>query len=279
MAKRKSKIGLLVAVCAVSAMVIVGIDAQRDSASEENFSPNPRNTDASTRQGWESVPFGKIEWPAEVFVDLASGAAGAPVTMIVSAFSKIPAASATLTLRIPPIGDEPATIEVLWTGTPSRNIDQTAEYVGDVLPEGKYKFVAVLEFTPDRENAHTLTVSRSLYLDVRSTTVLSSNVSFDHIKRIELWAELEKRVLLNLRPRLAGADPQTLAHERELIEASDPGIIARKIAELKATDLDVARRIAELNRTEAGPVAPAKGKRSVRGRPAPEVPAPVREGL
>ncbi|MEJ2705651.1 MAG: hypothetical protein P8Z79_24710 [Sedimentisphaerales bacterium] len=279
MATRRSKIGLLVTVCAVSAMVIVGTQAQRNSASKERPSSNSPDISASARQGRESVPYGKVEWPAEVFIDLAPGAAGAPVTMIVSAFSKIPAASATLRLRIPPIADEPVATEVLWTGTPSGNMAETVQYVGDVLPEGKYKFVALLAFTADREGARTMTVSRSLYLDVRPTTILSSNVSFEHIKRVELWTELEKRVLMNLRPRLAGADPQTLARERELIEAGDPGIITRRIAELKATDPDVARRIAELNWTEVGPVAPAKVKRNVRGRPATEVPAPVRNGL
>jgi hypothetical protein len=42
-----------------------------------------------------------------------------------------------------------------------------------------------------------------------------------------------------------------MAGEIALIKARDPGLIARKIAELRAADPDVARRIMELNQVEA----------------------------
>jgi hypothetical protein len=121
------------------------------------------------------------------------------------------------------------------------------------LPVGKYHFVGILELTPDRENADKLVVSDSLYLDVRADKILSSNVSFRQIERHELYAELEQRVLKSLSPGLATADPDAMARYRELIEATNPGLIKDKIAELKATDPEVARRIMELNSTRAEP--------------------------
>ena len=127
----------------------------------------------------------------------------------------------------------------------------TAEYTVDGLPVGKYCFAAIFEFTPDQEGAQKLALSRSLYLDVRPTTILSSNVSFNHIKRVELRRELEERVVASLRPELAKAGPRKMASEIALIKAGDPGLIARKIAELRATDPEVARRIMELSQVEA----------------------------
>ena len=123
---------------------------------------------------------------------------------------------------------------------------------------GKYHFVGIFEFTPDRDNAGKLLVSDSLYLDVRADKILSSNVSFRQIERLELYAELEQRVLASLSPGLATADPDTMARYRELIEAANPGLIKSKIAELRATDPDVARRIMELNSTKAQTPPPSE---------------------
>jgi len=85
---------------------------------------------------------------------------------------------------------------------------------------------------------------------VRADKILSSNVSFRQIERLELYRELEDRVLRSLNPGLATAGPETMAHYRELMETASPGLIKSKIAELRATDPSVARRIMELNTTK-----------------------------
>jgi hypothetical protein len=62
------------------------------------------------------------------------------------------------------------------------------------------------------------------------------------------------------------------------MEARDPGLIARKIAELKLSDPDVARRIMELNTTKMDTAAAAGDAQNRRtGPPAPEVAVPVRD--
>jgi hypothetical protein len=199
-----------------------------------------------------SRPYGKLRVPAEIFVDLLRPQrAGEPAGIIVSASSQVAAGSGVITLRLPEIGTEPGRTEILWAGAPSDFVTEQKQYVLPALPVGKYRFVGILEFTPDRDNADKLLVSDSLYLDVRADRILSSNVSFRQIERLELYAELEQRVLTRLRPGLATADPDAMARYRELIEAANPGLIKSRIAELRATDPDVARRIMELNSSKA----------------------------
>ncbi|UCF14503.1 MAG: hypothetical protein JSW59_13900 [Phycisphaerales bacterium] len=195
--------------------------------------------------------YGKLRLPAEIFVDLLRPErAGDPAAILISASSQVPASSGVITLRLPDIGQEPGRIEILWAGAPSDLIVEQKQYVLPALPVGKYHFVGILEFTPDREDADKLGVSDSLYLDVRADKILSSNVSFRQIERWELYRELEQRVLASLYPGLETADAETMSRYRDLIEATSPGLIESKIAELRATDPEVARRIAEVNSTK-----------------------------
>ena len=161
--------------------------------------------------------------------------------------------SGILTLKVPEIGEVPAGTEVLWSGTPSDFVAETAEFVVDVLPAGKYHFGAIFEFTPDRENAGELFTSRALYLDVRPDKILSSNVSFEQIKRIELWNELEQRVMADLKQDSRAVGLKAVARDIMAAETPNRDVIARRIAALKASDPQVARRITELNRVKAAP--------------------------
>jgi len=208
-------------------------------------------------------PYGKLRLPAEIYVDLIRPVrAGDPVSIMVSATSDIAASSGVITLKLPEIGTEPSRTEILWAGAPSDLIAEAKQYVIPVLPVGKYHFAGILEFTRDFENADKLGVSDSLYLDVRADKILSSNVSFRQIKRWELYKELEQRALASFYPGLASANPEKMARYRALLLATNPGLIKTKIAELRATDPDVARRIRKLNSTKAetGPYTKVKGK-------------------
>ena len=299
MVSRKSMFILLVTIGGISAMVLVYFVGQRCRAipRRPSYIQAHLNQD-KLKESKLPESHGKIRLPAELFIDLAqTDNVGAPVTIIVSAMSTVPVSSGVITLRVPQIGTEPNSTEVLWSGTPSGFVAETAEYMVDALPVGQYRFIAIFEFTPNRENAEKLVLSKSLYLDVRPATILSSNISFNHIKRVELWMELEERVLMSLRPELATTGPKTMAHKMADIEALAPGIIASKIAELRVTDPDVARRIMELNplkvetiedhdpieksekaqllRAEGEPVrAPSP---TLRGKPAFEKAVPVRQ--
>jgi len=280
MVTRKSALVLWVTIGGMSAVILGYVGAQRYGAAHRQPADsyarlNPDNPGQSPL----ARPHGKITPPADLSIDLAGAqATGAPVVLAVTAMSQVPVSGGVITLKVPAVGDQPARSEVLWSGTAPGFVSETLEYVGDVLPPGRYQFVAVFEFTPTGENAPSLAVSKSLYLDVRPEKVLSSNVSSDQIKRIELWRELEERVLLGMRPGLATADRQMRDRELALMEARNPGITARKIAELKLSDPDVARRITELNQTTAdATTAPGAAQNSRTGAPAPEVAVPVPE--
>ncbi len=200
-----------------------------------------------------SHPFGKIEIPAEVYIGLVqSDNPQKPVEIAVSAVSLIPVHSGRIILLTPQAGADSRHEEVLWSGTPDDFVDETFFHEVGYLPEGKHQFAAAFEFEPDSDKSQPLVVTGGLYLDVRDTEILSSNVSFDQIKRMELYKELERLVMADMKPQLRNADSKTLSREIAVMESIEPGIIKRKVQELKETDPDVARRIRELNTYEEG---------------------------
>jgi hypothetical protein len=291
MISRKSVFLLLVTIVSVSSILLcyAGVKRCRVIPTQPLDDRGHRSQDM-LQQRKAPKPHGKITVPADVFIDLASPSnPGEPVTILVSAASQIPVSSGKLTLKVPPVGEVPAGAEVVWSGAPSDFVAETAEYTVDALSAGKYHFAAIFEFTPDRENAGKLFISKSLYLDVRPETILSSNVSFDQIKRIELWEELEQRVLMDLQAGSTAAGLKMVARDVKAAETIDPGIIAGRIAELKASDPEVARRITELNRVKAAPTGESESveqseqsqpnvkRRRVQNRPVMERAVPIPE--
>jgi hypothetical protein len=288
---RKSVLLLLVTAAGVSAMLLCYAGVKRCRAIPAQ-PPGDRGYQSQGKLQQGKVPklHSKITVPADVSIELASPSnPGGPVTILVSASSKIPVGSGKLTLKVPPVGEVPAGAEVLWSDTPSDFVAETAEYTVDALPAGKYHFAAIFEFTPDRENAGKLFISKSLYLDVRPETILSSNVSFDQIKRVELWEELEQRVMMDLKADSTNVRLKTVSRDIKAAETIDPDIIASRIAELKASDPEVARSITELNRVKAAPTGdtesverreqsqPGVMRRRVQNRPILERAVPIPE--
>ena len=252
---RKSVFLLLITAAGVSGMLLcyAGVKWHRATPIQPLDDPGNRSQNM-LQQRKAPKRYGKITVPADVSIDLAETShPRGPVVILVSASSQIPIGSGTITLKIPPVGEIPAETLVLWSGTPSDFVAETAEYVVDDLPAGKYHFAAIFEFTPDSQNGRELFTSRSLYLDVRPDKILSSNVSFDQIKRIELWDELEQRILMDLKAGPAGIGLKSVARDVAEAEALDPKIIASRIAELRASDPEVDRRIMELNRVRTAP--------------------------
>jgi hypothetical protein len=288
MISRKSLILLSVTAAFLSAMLLVCFGARRFATINRQSSRKQAQAGQSARIGHHKPErFGKIRVPADVSLDLASSSKpGGPVTILVSVSSQIPVGAGTLTLKVPQIGEVPAETQVLWSGMPSHFVAEKAEFVVDVLPEGEFHFGAIFEFTPDSENSGELFASKSLYLDVRPDKILSSNVSFEQIKRVELWNELEQRVLTDLKQDSRTAGLKAAARDVRVAEHLDHDLIAGRIAELKASDPDVARRIMELNRVKAAPTAgteqsektePDTKRMRLRNRPLSERAVPVPE--
>jgi hypothetical protein len=223
------------------------IPPNRDAAREPSFG----RVDSDLRDegtGGRCLAHGKIRPPAEVSIGVAEiPVAGGPVTLVISASSLVPVDRGLLTLRVPQIGSEPNRVDVLWAAAPLDFVGETIEYPLGILPVGQYCFSAVLEFLPEGENTQEVALSDSLYLDVRPTGTLFSNVSFEHIERVELRRELERRIVASLRPALGVAAEDDITRELARLEAANPGFTDRQIQALAATDPNVARRIMELN--------------------------------
>lgn len=282
MTTRKSAFVLLVAVGGISAIIFGCGRGRRHGAVGNQPSGDLSGPSREvTMRRRRTHPYGKLKVPAGLFADLVQPErSGGPVSIIVSASTDIVAGSGVMALRVPSIGVESGRTELLWSGAPSDFIAEAKEYVVGPLPAGRYHFAAIFEFTPDRENAEELVVSESLYLDVRADKILSSNVSFRQLDRVELYRELEQRVLKSLNPGLAAADSDALVRYRELMEATNPGLIRSMITELKTSDPDVARRIMELNSTKAATEPDSDpADRSEMGQRVCEQAAPVPEGL
>ena len=199
--------------------------------------------------------YGKFELPVHISMDLAQAqSTGRPVTIMTEVVSDIAIRSGSLTLKIPQIDSDPERTDLLWSAVNSGFVAETAEYTLGLLPLGRYQVIAFFEFTLDREGAKKRVVSRTLYLDVRPDTILSSNVSFRHIERLALRQDLDDRVLMSLHRELKTANRRRMPLELTLFDATDPTLMPRKIAELRTTEPDVARRMMALNRTHSEPM-------------------------
>lgn len=223
-------------------------------------------------------PYGKIRVPARLFLDLVESEHGAdPVRFMVSASSSVAARACVLRLTVPQIGEAPVRTDVLWAEDSTHAIAEVHEYRVPPLPVGRYHFVAILEFTPDLEVAEPLVVSDSLYLDVRAEEILSSNVSFRQMERIELYRTLQDRAVRDVSAAAGAAHANTPGRRYEVMEAADPDLVAGEIARLRAVDRDVARRVMALNSTEARTESdPDMARRRRPRRPVVERAVPIR---
>ncbi len=271
---------ILILTMAAAFLILSGCCGERQNIARFG-PPTPEKNDlgqGTSVRTRSPVPYGKMKVPAELFVDLIQPKQGAdPVTIIVTASSSVVAGSGVLTLRIPEINGELGRTKVLWAGDSLGFMAESLEYTMPSLSTGRYHFVAVIEFTPDREGAETLVLSESLYADVRASEILTSNVSFRQLERMALYRQLEDRALANLSPRSATATMKTTARFRQQMTAGNPDLVEREIARLRATDPDVTRQIMSLNSsmadTEAGSGTVGRSKQ---GPPVFEEAVPIR---
>jgi len=177
--------------------------------------------------------YGKVRPPAEVFVGLLGGErATDPLTLGVAVASDVPVASGVITLTMSAEDAVPAEKLGLWPITSPGILDELTEYAVGPLAPGRYRFTAILEFTPDQDEAPMMAVSSCLYLDVQADIIDATNVSFAHLKRLQLQREIEERALADYRPMLATADRATKTREIAILKARDPDFGARRIEEL-----------------------------------------------
>ncbi len=261
-------------------LLITGCCGQRQNAA--GLSPAPLeathvNGDTPMRTRL-SFPYGKLRVPAELFVDLIQPAQmGDPVSIMVSASSMVGTSSSLITLRAPEIAGAPAHTKVLWSGEASPVISESLRYSMPPLPKGQYHFIAVIEFTPDREGAEPLVLSESLFVDVRAEEMLSSNVSFRQIERVALYRKLQARAVDNLSSGSGRGTKNMTGGHYEQMTILNPDLVDMEIARLKATDPDIARQIMALNSSRSDSESDSHtAERSEQSRPVRERAVPVR---
>jgi hypothetical protein len=179
-----------------------------------------------------NMGYGKVKLPAEIRFDIRGKAIpGKPIKVDIAAVGKIPFKNGIIGIIIPGIGNSSQKDIQLWKGEADSPLEKKISYSLGVIPQGEHTFVAYFKFTPKREGAKEVGVARYLYLDIRSDSVKNSNVSFGHIKRLELKEELKKRGLLEL-----------------------------SIEEIKKRDPEMARKILEVNRVKSVETTVSKKK-------------------
>ncbi len=167
--------------------------------------------------------YGKIKLPGEIKITIQKDSIpGEPLDINIVAYFKIPFKDGRIELIIPEIENFPSKKVELWSGdSPNGPMERSVKYLLPVLSPGEFKFIAYLKFFPLREGSREIRISEALYIDVRNDKILSSNISFRQIKRLELREEIERRGLKGL-----------------------------SISEIKKTDPEIARRILGLSKVK-----------------------------
>jgi hypothetical protein len=179
-----------------------------------------------------NMGYGKVKLPAKISFDIQGKASPEkPIKVDIDAVCKIPFRNGVIGIIIPGISNNPQKDIPLWKGEADSPLEKKLSYSLGVIPQGEHTFVAYFKFTPHREGTREVGVSCYLYMDIRSAIVNISNVSFGHIKRLELKEELKKRGLLEL-----------------------------SIEEIKKRDPEMARRILEVNRIKSVETTVSKKK-------------------
>ena len=138
----------------------------------------------------------KVKLPADLKISLPPANRGDINTIIVEAKSYIPFKTGNISLDLSSNLENYKQTNILWEGSSDSTLNLTLNYQVALLDTGKYHFRAWFEFISLQEE--TIKISQNLYVNVREADILSSNISFLHIKRIELKKKIEKMGFSNM---------------------------------------------------------------------------------
>lgn len=167
--------------------------------------------------------YGKTKLPGEIKITIQKDSMpGEPLNINIVAYFKIPFKDGRIELIIPEMENFPSKKVDLWFGdSPNGPMERHLNYLLPVLLPGEFKFIAYLKFFPLREGSREIRASEALYIDVRNDKILSSNISFRQIKRLELKEEIEGR-----------------------------GLTGLSVSEMKKIDSEIAKKIMELSKVK-----------------------------
>ena len=144
---------------------------------------------------------GEVKLPAAVEITIDKHSTpGKPIKINILAVSEVPFKDGSVELLIPGFGSHRPQQIKLWSGHADSSIEKHLNH-SLLLPfPGKYKVNAYFRFTPLRVGATQVTAAKSLYLDINSETVSSTNVPFKPTRQAQLNLEGTKEAAFVARP-------------------------------------------------------------------------------
>lgn len=143
---------------------------------------------------WPKTSFAETGQPATVFITLAQPPeAGMPLTLVIQVGLHVAIDSVELTLTTPRVGAMGEGNTTLWSGSFDSNFPNSFNYTTPVLYPGKYVYCATLQAKSLEGNI--VEARGNLFADVRPNTILTSPVSFERIRKLELIKEIKEKEL------------------------------------------------------------------------------------
>ncbi|HLP58064.1 MAG TPA: hypothetical protein VK186_04505 [Candidatus Deferrimicrobium sp.] len=142
---------------------------------------------------------GKVLIPVEIKIRIQENPVpDMPFNIIIDVESRMPFKNGHIYLILPGMGNlQSQTIE-LWSGDSDNNMKKHLSYLLPALTPGEYEVRASFKFDSTQGGEQEMGVMEALYIDVRVDKILTSNISFTHIKQLELKEELGSKGLKGL---------------------------------------------------------------------------------
>jgi hypothetical protein len=134
----------------------------------------------------------KTQLPNEITLKLNHPvASGKPLVITTSLGVRTDFYQGAASLTISPMGQDASTPIEVFGGNGKAGFDFSSEVRLPSLSPGKYRVNGTFLIYRDKKDTSPIRAGTNLYLEIRANQVLSSNISFSHIKRQELKARLD----------------------------------------------------------------------------------------
>lgn len=141
-----------------------------------------------------STIFAETDSPATVFMHLAQPPeVGAPLDLAIEVGLHVAIDSIELALTTPPAGGVDAENITLWSGRFDSNFPNSFNYTIPVLHPGKYAYSTALR--AKAADGNNIEANGNLFVEVRPNIILTSPVSFERIRKLELVKEIKEKGL------------------------------------------------------------------------------------
>ncbi|NQZ08590.1 MAG: hypothetical protein HRT35_15665 [Algicola sp.] len=140
----------------------------------------------------------KAQLPHKITLQLNQAQSGQSLSVTSKLYSLHKFSEGSATLVLTKQGEKAQMPVILFSGKGNAGFNQSTDYQLPPLAPGKYKLHAVFTVQGGNKIKNATRTGTNLYIDVKTTQVLASNISFSHIERLQLKARLDARQKLKL---------------------------------------------------------------------------------